>query len=112
MPDVERSSALEWSLSESNYIHTAIDRLNIHWIKDRVDIIAGRQPINLATTFYFTPNDFFAPFAAQTFYRVYKPGVDALRTEVRLGELSQLSLICALGYSPEKGSANGLERKT
>lgn len=107
LPDVERSSALEWSLSDSNYIHTAIDRLNIHWTKDRVDIIAGRQPINLATTFYFTPNDFFAPFAAQTFYRVYKPGVDALRAEVRLGELSQMSLICARGYSPDMDSSNG-----
>jgi hypothetical protein len=111
IPDVERSSALEWSLSEGKYVHTAIDRLSVHWIKERVDIIAGRQPINLATTFYFTPNDFFAPFAAQAFYRVYKPGVDALRAEVRLGELSQLSLISVLGYSPDKDSSNGWSRR-
>jgi len=107
IPDVERSSALEWSLSDDKYIHTAIDRLNLRWSKDRFDIILGRQPVNLATTFYFSPNDFFAPFAAQTFYRVYKPGVDALRAEVRLGDLSQLSLISVLGYSPDQGSATG-----
>src|SRR4030042_4416807 len=95
--DVERSSALEWSLSDRNYVHTAIDRFNVRWSKDRLDLLMGRQAINLATTFYFSPNDFFAPFAAQAFYRVYKPGVDALRAEVRLGDLSQLSLISVLG---------------
>ena len=97
--DVERSSALEWSFSDDDYVHLAIDRLNISWSYNRLDLIAGRQSINLATTFYFTPNDFFAPFSAQVFYRVYKPGVDAVRAEVRLGNLSQLSLISVLGYN-------------
>jgi len=107
IPDVERSSALEWSASDDKYIHTAVDRLNLRWSRDRLDIILGRQPINMATTFYFSPNDFFAPFAAQTFYRVYKPGVDAARVEVRLGNLSQLSLISVLGYSPDGKSETG-----
>ena len=107
IPEVERSSALERSLSDDNYVHAAVDRLNLRWSRDRWDIIIGRQPINLATTFYFSPNDFFAPFAAQTFYRVYKPGVDALRAEVRLGALSQLSLITVLGYSPDRNSDTG-----
>jgi len=110
IPDVERSSAVEWSLSKDSYIHTAIDRLNVRWSRDRLDLILGRQPVNLATTFYFTPNDFFAPFAAQTFYRVYKPGVDAARAEVRLGNFSQLSLIGVLGYSPDEKSDTGWSR--
>ena len=110
LPDVERSSAIEWSLSDDRYIHTAVDRLNIRWSRDRLDLIAGRQPVNLATTFYFTPNDFFAPFAAQTFYRVYKPGVDAARAEVRLGNFSQLSLISVLGYKPDEKSDTGWGR--
>jgi len=107
IPDVERSSALERSLSDDRYIHTAVDRFNLRWSKNRLDIILGRQPVNLATTFYFTPNDFFAPFAAQTFYRVYKPGVDAARAEVRLGNFSQLSVISVLGYSPDEKSDTG-----
>jgi len=111
IPDVERSSALEWSFSDAGYVHAAVDRLNLRWSKDRLDIILGRQPVNLATTFYFTPNDFFAPFAAQTFYRVYKPGVDALRAEVRLGDLSQLSLISVLGYHPDMESDTGWGRR-
>lgn len=105
--DVERSNALEWSFSDDDYVHLAIDQLNISCSYNRLDLIAGRQPINLATTFYFTPNDFFAPFSAQVFYRVYKPGVDAVRAEVRLGNLSQLSLISVLGYKPDSDSDTG-----
>ncbi len=105
--DVERSAGLEWSFSDDEYVHLAIDRANIRWSRDRLDLIIGRQPVNLATTFYFTPNDFFAPFAAQAFYRVYKPGVDAVRAGVRLGNLSQMSLIGVLGYKRDLVSETG-----
>lgn len=109
--DVERSSALEWSFSDDDYVHLAIDQLNIIWSYNRLDLIAGRQPINLATTFYFTPNDFFAPFSAQAFYRMFKSGVDAVRAEVRLGNLSQLSLIRVLGYESDPDSDTGWSSK-
>ena len=105
--DVERSAALEWSFSKDKYVRLAIDRLNARYSFNRLDLIVGRQPINLATTFYFTPNDFFAPFAAQVFYRVYKAGVDAIRAEVQLGDFSQLSLICVLGYKNDLTSDTG-----
>lgn len=105
--DVERSSAVEWSLSNSEYVHTAVDRLNFRWSRGRLDLTIGRQPINLATTFFFSPNDFFAPFAAQAFYRIYKPGVDAIRAEIRLGNFSQLSLINVMGYDPDPSSVTG-----
>ena len=71
---------------------------------------AGRQPINLSVTFYFTPNDFFAPFSAGSFYRVYKPGVDALRYDRSMGELSQLNVIGVAGYSPDGEEDSGWEK--
>ena len=104
---VERSAWLERSFSNQDYLHLVLDRLVWRWSKQSLDISLGRQPINLATTFYFTPNDFFAPFSAQTFYRVYKPGVDALRAELGLGEFSQLSFISVLGYQAKADSDNG-----
>lgn len=104
---VERSAVLEWSFSDSNYTHLAIDRLALRWSNHGLDLTIGRQAINLATTFYFTPNDFFAPFSAQTFYRVYKPGVDGLRAEISLGKFSQLSLMSVLGYKPTPDSDTG-----
>ncbi len=105
--DVERSAGLERSYSNSEYLHIAVDRLNWRWRGDRSEIIIGRQPINLTTTFYFTPNDFFAPFSAQAFYRVYKAGVDALRFEYRLGDLSQLSIMSVAGYQRDSSTATG-----
>jgi len=105
--DVERSSALEWSQVDQDKTEAlmAIDRLNARLSSGRVDFTIGRQAINLATTYLFSPNDFFAPFTAQTFYRVYKSGVDSARMEVRLGELSQLTLVGALGFGQDREPA-------
>jgi hypothetical protein len=107
--DMERSSALEWKQHDGQQTKAslAVDRLNLGLSHSNLDVTLGRQPVNLATVFYFTPNDFFGPFTAQTFYRVYKSGVDAARVEVQLGELSQLSLISVLGYDPDSSSSNG-----
>jgi hypothetical protein len=104
---VERSAILEKSFSNSDYMRLAVDRLALRWSNNNTNITLGRQAINLATTFYFTPNDFFAPYAAQTFYRVYKPGVDAIRIEYGLSELSQLSYMGVLGYKQDSNSDIG-----
>ncbi|MBI3794454.1 MAG: hypothetical protein HY280_06965 [Nitrospinae bacterium] len=107
--DVERSPAPEWMLGQDGYFTSrlAVDHLNLRLSSDNADLIAGRQAINMATCFYFTPNDFFAPFSAQTFFRVYKPGVDAARFEYKLGELSQLTLVASEGYAPDSTTSNG-----
>lgn len=105
--NVERSGVLETNLSETNQAFLAVDRLAMRWSNERYDFKLGRQAINLATTFYFTPNDFFAPFAAQNFFRVYKPGVDALRADISVGQVSQLSLISVLGYEQDVTSDTG-----
>lgn len=60
--------------------------------------------------FYFTPNDFFAPFAPRSFYRIYRPGVDAVRFERRLANLSQLTLVGVLGYERDPESDSGWSR--
>jgi len=103
---VERSDLLDWSF-DGRAAHLLIDRLNIQYSSNRLNLKLGRQPVNLASTFYFTPNDFFAPFAAQTFFRSYKAGVDALRADMQLTAISQLSLIAVLGYSTDTGGDSG-----
>ena len=107
--DVERSSAFDWTVKDERdeLALLAVDRFNVRVSEGRFDLTLGRQAINLATTFYFTPNDFFAPFSAATFYRVYKPGVDAARLEVRLGDLSQLSFYHVLGYEADGSEPSG-----
>ena len=102
----ERSDSLDWSY-DSRQSHLQIDRLNAQYTSSRLNIKVGRQPVNLAATFYFTPNDFFSPFAAQTFYRTYKPGVDAARIDIQSELLSQISLLAVLGYRAETANDAG-----
>ncbi len=106
---VERSGNLSWLQHESpnSQARLSLDTFNVRYGNQDQELIIGRQPVSLATTFYFSPNDFFAPFAAQTFYRVYKPGVDGLRYEKRLGNLSQLTILGVLGYRADAGTGNG-----
>jgi len=104
--DIERSDVLDWGF-DNRQAHFLLDRVNIQYASEQITLKLGRQPINLARTFYFTPNDFFAPFAAQAFFRSYKPGVDAVRAEVQLGNLSQLSLIGVSGYQLNAASDSG-----
>lgn len=105
--DVERSALLEKNFSETDYNHLAVDQLYGQWSLHQVDLSLGRQPINLATNFYFTPNDLFAPFAASNFYRVYKPGVDAVRLTYTPTPFSQLQYIGVLGYEEDTDSDTG-----
>lgn len=105
--DVERSSALtiEGRTDSAASSQMEVDHISGTLYFGPTDITIGRQPINMATCYYFTPNDFFAPFGAQTFYRAYKPGVDAARLEISLGDLSQLTLVAVLGYTPTIGES-------
>ena len=98
--DVERSDALHWRYA-NEHADLFIDRFNVQYSADTLNIKFGRQPINLASTFYFSPNDFFSPFAAQTFFRTYKSGVDAARLDWQWGELSQLSVMAILEYQTD-----------
>ncbi|MFT7414197.1 MAG: hypothetical protein ACI9FO_000855 [Methylophagaceae bacterium] len=104
--DIERSDAMDWRFADQQ-ADLVMDRINVQYSTDKLNIKLGRQPINLATTFYFTPNDFFAPFAAQTFYRSYKSGVDAARLDWQLSELSQLSLITVVNYTQDFATNTG-----
>ncbi len=105
----ERSPALELKyIDEGRDIGSVvIDNFNLSATFGRADITIGRQPVNFGVSFYFAPNDFFAPFRAQTFYRLYKPGVDAARVELGLGPLTQLTLLGALGYETYPTTPNG-----
>ena len=111
LQSAERSGALEKGLFESSDSigEAALDWANLTFTLGKTDLTIGRQPVNLASTMYFTPNDFFAPFAADVFYRVYKAGVDAARLEVGLGSLTQLTLLTVAGYGVDAGTASGFD---
>jgi hypothetical protein len=94
-----RTQYLAWSFWTNGSIdgQMAVDRLRFTRSFGPVDISIGRFPINHSVTFLFTPNDFFAPFSATTLNKTYKPGVDALRVNIGLGQLSGLEILGVLG---------------
>lgn len=98
-----RTPYVAWSFWQDGSVtgQMAIDRLRFHRSFGRVDVSVGRFPINHSVTFLFTPNDFFAPFSATTLNKTYKPGVDAARVTVGLGELSALEILGVLGSNPD-----------
>ncbi len=106
--DAKRSDGLHWRY-DNGHADLLIDRLNIQYESENLRLKLGRQPINLATTFYFTPNDFFAPFAAQAFFRTYKPGVDAARLDWQWHEQVQLSLVSVMDYDADFSQPTGWE---
>ncbi|MHB1351505.1 MAG: hypothetical protein ACYCYR_16750 [Desulfobulbaceae bacterium] len=111
--DVERSSLFSQEQHESGNTRAdlVLDTGSLTWGTERSALTLGRQPVQFTVTSSFSPNDFFAPFAPQQFYRVYKPGVDALRYEHRLADLTQFSLVGVLGYEEDPDSANGWRRE-
>lgn len=101
--DFNRWAGLSWRWYDRGptLAELAVDRLNVAFAAGQVEVKVGRQPVNFATTYYFTPNDFLQPFAAQTFFRVYKAGVDAARIDIGVGDVTQITLVGALGYERE-----------
>ncbi|MDH5508883.1 MAG: hypothetical protein OEZ32_00845 [Nitrospinota bacterium] len=111
LQSADRSGAPEIGLFKSidSKGEMALDWANLTATLGGADLSIGRQPVNLASTLYFTPNDFFAPFAADVFYRVYKAGVDAVRLEAGLGALTQLTLLTVAGYGHDQDTISGFE---
>ena len=105
--DIERSNRLSWRHTGDSYSAADIDRLYLGYSQNRFSASIGRMAINLSRTFYFSPNDFFAPFAAYAFYREHKAGVDAVRMSWEPVELSRISLLSVEGYTPDLQSDTG-----
>ena len=98
-----RTQYLAWNFWNDGSVtgQMAVDRLRFTRSFGPVDVSIGRFPINHSVTFLFTPNDFFAPFSATTLNKSYKPGVDAVRVNVGLGQLSGLEVLGVLGSDPD-----------
>ena len=72
-----------------------IDRLNLRWDRPGFRMVAGRQAITWGVNYFWPVLDLFAPFAPQRIDRDYKPGVDALRFTVPVGDFSEVEVIAA-----------------
>jgi len=91
----------DWLDSEKGRMLLGLDQLSVKIFAGPVDFTIGRQPIGLSNNFIFTPNDFFYPFGSTAVDREFRPGVDAIRMDARIGTLSKLSLYAVMGYDDD-----------
>lgn len=82
-----RSVRLRGTLSDREDFKalTGLDQASLKLYAEKLEVVVGRQPIGLANNFIFTPNDLFYPFSATAVDREFRPGVDALRLDVKTG---------------------------
>lgn len=78
-----------------------VDRAVLRYQLPGFDLTLGRQAITFGKAQFWSPLDVFLPFDARQFDREYKPGVDAVRVDIPLGDLSGLNLVAASGRADE-----------
>ncbi len=89
----------------------AFDRLNVSWSRSSFRAVVGRQAITWGVSMLWPVIDLFAPFPPERIDREYKPGVDAARVSVPLGDFSEIEVVAAAsGPDGEALSAGSLAR--
>jgi hypothetical protein len=80
-------------------VHDTVDWLYARWSTGPVQMTFGRQPVTLGRGVLWTPMDLLAPFSPIQIDTEFKPGVDALRSDVRLGDAATVTMLGVLGRS-------------
>ena len=76
-----------------------LDRFNVQLQLQSGDLTIGRQAITLGSARIINPTDVFLPFNVRTRNTEYRTGIDAIRFQKPLGELSELDLGIIIGDS-------------
>jgi len=80
----------------SYLLYSNIDRLNLLYSKDNLEVQIGRQRVNLGISMVWTPNDIFNSSSFINFDYVEKPGSDAIRLQYYTGVASSVQLVYKL----------------
>ena len=94
----------KWGAADDVNAWAYLDRANIELTLRRADLAIGRQAITFGKAYFWNPLDVFLAFGSTQFDRDYKAGVDALRVDAPLGDLSGLTIVGVPVRVEEKGS--------
>jgi len=102
----------DFTSSSSAELTLSMDRLFLELNLNRVRVVLGRQAITWGVAYFWPVLDLFAPFSPRRIDRDYKPGVDAARVTIPLGNYSEVEMIASvLGRSLQHdGTAGALAR--
>ncbi len=87
----------DWANEPDTVASLSPEWYNVKFSTGFADLVVGRQAITLGKAYLWNPLDVFSPFDPQQFDRDYKPGVDAARLTVPLGDFSGVEVFGALG---------------
>jgi hypothetical protein len=98
-----RFTDVSWDWGETAQVQARLwlDRFALKFSLPWFDLTLGRQAVTFGKAYFWNPLDVFQAFDPRSFDRDYKPGVDALRIDVSLGDFSGLTLVGALGRTLE-----------
>lgn len=96
---------------EDEYASEArLDRLNVSFDFGKAVLTVGRQPVTWGEGYFWPALDLFAPFSPEQIDRDYKSGVDAVKLNLPLGNLSELEITGGiLGSSLKRDGAVGAQ---
>lgn len=81
-----------------------IDRANAEVAIGRANVTIGRQAIGWGRGVMFTSVDLFAPFSPLEVDREWRPGVDAVRTDIKLTDRSSIDLVGVFGDTLDRSA--------
>jgi len=91
------SGSHAWVSDNNAEARLSVDRAFVKYRLPSFDLTLGRQAVTFGKARFWNPLDVFLPFDARQFDREYKPGVDAVRVDVPVGEMSGLTMVAAPG---------------
>ncbi len=89
-----------------------LDRCNVKIALGAMDLTIGRQAVTFGKAHFWNPLDVYLPFDPNQFDRDYKPGVDALRADLPLGDFSGITLVGVLGREVDDAGSYVNEDRT
>lgn len=95
----------KWSDGTSYVFYTNIDRLNIFYSGNNLELQLGRQRINWGVNLVWTPNDIFNSTSYLNFDYAEKPGSDAGRIQYYFGFATSLEFVYKIDYNNDITSA-------
>ena len=107
--DPYRLAGARWEWGDAGDVRASahVDRAHLRIALERADITAGRQAITFGKAWFWNPLDIFLPFGSTQFDRDYKPGVDALRVDLPLGDFSGATLVGVPGRAQSGATPAG-----
>ncbi len=81
-----------------------LDRFNIQFQFDRGDLTVGRQAVTFGSARIINPTDVFLPFDVRTLNTEYRVGIDAVRFQLPIGQLSELDIGYVLGENRDRSA--------